>query len=97
MPVGGINTNAVITGHRGLSRARMFRDLDRLQGTNDIIEITNFYGTLRYEVFGYDIILPNQRDYILIREGMDMITLFTCHPYRVDTHRLLIFARRIPD
>ena len=101
LPVGGENTNAVITAHRGLTRARMFRDLDHLKNTNEVIQITNLYQTLRYQVFDYkivdDVLDFNYRDPILIREGIDMITLLTCHPYRINNQRLLIFAERIPD
>jgi len=101
LPVGGMNTNSVITAHRGLSIARMFRDLDRLKGTNEIILITNPYQTLRYQVTGYQVI-PDRVDVyeqnaIMIQEGRDMITLLTCHPYRINDQRLLIFADRIPD
>ena len=96
LPVGGINTNAVITGHRGMTGARMFRQLHLLQ-YGDIIEITNFYETLRYEVFETDVIYPHEFEQVLIREGLDMITLFTCEPYRINTHRLLVFARRVHD
>jgi len=98
LPVGGPSTNSVITAHRGLSRARMFRDIGDLEN-GDIILITNFYQTLRYAVVGYEIIDPviSDLDPILIREGVDMITLLTCHPYRHDTQRLLVFAERLPD
>ncbi|MCL2572631.1 MAG: class C sortase [Defluviitaleaceae bacterium] len=102
LPVGGPNTNAVITAHRGLTRARMFSDLDQLMNTNEIILITNPYQTLRYMVVGYEIVDHtidfDDRGPILIHgDGTDMITLLTCHPYRVNTHRLLIFAVRVHD
>ena len=96
MPVGGINTNAVITAHRGLSRARMFNDIVHLV-YGDVIVITNFYGTLRYAVVGTRVILPYLHESVLIQEGRDMLTIFTCYPYRVNTHRFLVYAERIPD
>jgi len=98
LPVGGISTNSVITAHRGLSRAVMFRDIDLLQNGDKIL-ITNFYQTLTYIVVGYDIIEPIIGDIypITIREGIDMITLLTCHPYRRDAERLLVFAERCPQ
>jgi len=101
LPVGGINTNSVITAHRGLTIARMFCDLDQLKNTDAIIYIRNPYQTLRYQVFGYTIIPDRlafeERGYIMVQEGRDMITLLTCHPFRVNNQRLLIFAERVPD
>jgi len=100
LPVGGPSTNSVITAHRGLSRARMFRYICELV-PGDVIEITNSYQTLRYAVTGYDVIndviAVEDRANLLIQEGIDMITLFTCHPYRINSQRLLVFAVRIPD
>jgi len=100
LPVGGISTNSVITAHRGLTRARMFRDIYDLPiGT--IITITNIYQTLTYAVTGQeivnDVLVLEDMDRIRIREGVDMITLLTCHPYRVNSCRLLVFAERVPD
>jgi len=94
LPIGGLNTNAVIAAHRGLSRARMFRHINRLQ-YGDPIYITNFYETIRYEVFDTMIIYPDEIDAVLIQSGRDIITLLTCHPYRVNTQRLLVFAERV--
>ena len=101
LPVGGISTNSVITAHNGMSRARMFDNLEDLVN-GDIITITNFYQTLTYVVTGRRIVNPvldmhTEMDYILIREGIDMITLLTCYPYRINSHRLLVFAERLPE
>jgi len=100
LPVGGPSTNAVITAHRGLTRARMFRDLHLLEN-GDIILITNPYQTLTYKVIGYEIVADrldfDAMDSILIREGVDMITLLTCHPYRVNDQRKLVFAVRVQE
>ena len=101
LPVGGMNTNSVITAHRGLTRAVMFTRLDELKYTNEIIYIINPYQTLRYRVFDYEIVADrisfDERTHIMVQEGRDMITLLTCHPYRINNQRLLIFAERIPD
>jgi len=101
LPVGGMNTNAVITAHRGLTMARMFCDIDQLKNTNELIFITNPYQTLTYRVFGYEIIPDRlsfeERDHIMVQEGRDMITLLTCHPFRINNQRLLIFAERVLD
>jgi len=94
LPMGGINTNAVIAAHRGLGTAVMFRDIERLQ-IGDEFFVTNFYQTLRYAVVGTQIISPTDIDAILIQSGRDMVTLFTCHPYRFNHQRYLVFAERV--
>ena len=94
LPMGGRNTNAVIAAHRGLGTARMFRDIERLE-VGDEIFVTNFYQTLRYAVVSTRIIRPTEIDAILIQSGRDMVTLFTCHPYRLNHQRYLVFAERM--
>ena len=94
LPVGGINSNAVITAHRGLSRARMFRDIEDMR-IGDYIYITNFYQTLRYRVFHTDVIEDYDVDALKIQPGRDIITLKTCHPYRLNHQRYLVFAERV--
>ena len=96
LPVGGINTNSVITAHRGLSRARMFRDIHLLE-YGDRIYITNFYETLVYVVFEERIIEPDDIDSVKIIPGRDIVTLMSCHPYRINSHRILVFAERVPN
>ena len=94
LPVGGMNTNSVIAAHRGMSTAAMFRDIERLQ-IGDEITITNFYNTIRYEVVETMIIFPHQIDEVLIQSGRDLITLFSCHPYRQNWQRFVVFAERV--
>ena len=94
LPVGGENTNAVISAHRGLRNAVMFRDIEDLQ-IGDVIYITNFYETLSYAVVETRIIWPQEVSNIRIQSGRDMITLLTCHPYRRNYQRYLVFAERI--
>jgi len=94
LPMGGMNTNAVIAAHRGLGTAVMFRDIERLE-IGDEFFVTNFYQTLRYAVVGTQIIYPTDIDAILIQSGRDMVTLFTCHPYRLNHQRFLVFAERV--
>jgi len=94
LPVGGINSNAVITAHRGLSRARMFRDIEDMQ-EGDYIYITNFYQTLRYRVFYMRVIEDYEVDFLKIQPGRDLITLKTCHPYRLNHQRFLVYAERV--
>ena len=93
LPVGGINTNSVITAHRGLSSARMFRDIQHLQ-VGDRIYVTNFYEKLVYVMFEYRIIEPDDINAVKIIPGRDILTLMSCHPYRINTQRILVFAER---
>jgi len=94
LPVGGINTNAVIAAHRGMSTAVMFRDIEMLE-MGDVIIITNFYQTLIYAVVETRVILPTQVDAVMIQSGRDLVTLSTCHPYRHNHQRYLVFGERV--
>lgn len=93
-PIGGENTNAVIAGHRGLVNKRMFRDIEKIE-IGDFIYIENFKEKLTYKVVYIDIIDPDEFDKILIQDGKDMVSLFTCHPYRVDNMRYVVYAERV--
>ena len=57
--------------------------------------ITNFWEELRYKVIKYEIISPDEVSKVLIQEGKDMVTLITCHPFRVNTQRLVVYCERI--
>lgn len=94
LPVGGANTNAVIAAHRGMSTAAMFRNIEKLQ-VGDGISITNFRETLYYEVAEIKIISPTDIDEILIQPGRDIITLITCHPYRHNYQRYVVYCERV--
>lgn len=94
LPVGGISTHAVISGHRGLPSAKLFSDLDKMvEGDTFTINILN--EVLTYEVEKILIILPSESDKLSIIPGEDIVTLLTCTPYGVNTHRLLVRAHRI--
>lgn len=80
MPIGGDNTNCVIAGHRGYRGADFLLDLPQLQ-TGATVRIVNLWETLEYTVSDTKVIAPDGVDNILIREGRDMVTLLTCHPY----------------
>lgn len=95
IPIGGMNTNAVIAGHRGWYGASYFRYITDLEVGDEII-ITNLWGELTYQVADTDTIAPNDVDKILIQEGRDMITLLTCHPYASGgKQRFLVFCDRV--
>lgn len=95
MPVGGENTNCVIAAHRGgYYGAAMFRDIELLK-KGDIVEITNLWETLEYEVVKSIVISPGDIDAVKILEGEDMVTLVTCHPYPQNYQRYVVYCRRI--
>jgi len=94
LPVGGSSTHAVISGHRGLPSARLFTDLDQIvEGDTFTINVLNEVYT--YEVERILIILPTETDKLAILPGEDIVTLMTCTPYGVNSHRLLIRGHRI--
>ena len=93
MPIGGTNTNAVLAAHRGYQGIPMFRDIEKLK-TGDLVTITTPWDTLTYQVFQTEIIFPDEISKILIQPGEDMLTLFTCHPYRQNSHRYVVYCKR---
>lgn len=95
-PVGGSSTHAVLTGHRGLPAARLFTDLDRL-GKGSIFTIHVPGRELTYSVTEIRTILPHETESLAIREGQDLVTLVTCTPYGINSHRLLVTGERIVD
>lgn len=92
-PIGGVNTNSVIAAHRGYGRATMFRHIEKLEN-GDKIYIKNFKEELVYTVYEIKIIEPNDITELEIKEGEDIITLITCHPYRVNNQRYIVKAVR---
>ncbi|PFN19431.1 class C sortase [Bacillus cereus] len=95
LPVGGENTHTVLTGHRGLPSALMFTHLDKIE-QNDIFYIHSLDKVLAYKVDQIKIVLPNEKEDLLVVQGQDYATLITCTPYGVNTHRLLVRGHRIP-
>ena len=94
LPVGGEDTHAVISGHRGLPSARLFTDLDQMV-EGDVFTINVLNEVLTYEVEKILVILPTETDKLAIIPGEDEVTLMTCTPYGINSHRLLIRAHRI--
>jgi sortase A len=93
LPIGGSGTNTVLTGHRGLPEAKMFRNLDELK-TGDVFYLHSLDEVMAYKVFESVIVAPNDIDKLKIIEGMDLVTLVTCDPYMINTNRLLVRAER---
>jgi len=94
LPVGGENTHSVMSAHRGLPSAKLFTDLDRLE-PGDTFQITVLDQILTYQVDQVKVITPTEVEDLLIAEGKDYCTLFTCTPYGINTHRLLVRGIRI--
>lgn len=93
IPVGGINTHAVITGHTGMNTARLFSDLVNVsEGDLFFIEVAD--QTLAYKVIEINIVKPEETSLLEIVPGKDLVTLVTCTPYGVNTHRLLVKGER---
>lgn len=94
LPVGGENTHAVIAAHSGMASSPMFTDIGLLE-EGDLVYIDSLDETLTYQVYGPpEEVLPGSTDSIRIQEGEDLLTLVTCWPVNVNTHRLLVHCRR---
>lgn len=96
LPVGGVNTHCVLSGHRGLPSAKLFSDLDKLE-EGDLFMIRTLDQTLTYEVDQIRIVLPEEIDDLKIVDGEDLCTLVTCTPYGINTHRLLVRGHRVAN
>lgn len=94
MPVGGKGTHAALTGHRGLPESKLFTDLDEMK-IGDVFYIHSLAGTLAYEVESVETVLPHETETLKIQENRDLVTLITCTPYMVNTHRILVRGARI--
>lgn len=95
-PVGGEGTHAALSGHRGLPSANLFTDLDELT-EGDTFTITILNKLLTYQIDQIRIVLPQDVSNLAIDEGNDYITLITCTPYGVNSHRMLVRGKRIAN
>lgn len=96
LPVGGKNTHAVLSGHRGLPSAKLFTDLDKMEiGDTFVIQVLN--ETMTYEVDQIRIVLPHQLSELQLIRNRDYCTLVTCTPYGINTHRMLVRGHRISN
>lgn len=93
LPVGGKGTHAVITGHTGINKAKMFTDLTELKKGNQFY-IHVLGKVLAYEVDDINVVLPEDTRKLSIVDGKDYVTLITCTPYGENTHRLLVRGKR---
>ena len=94
LPVGGESTHSVLSAHRGLPSAKLFTDLDRVE-IGDTFQVTILDQVLTYQVDQIKIVTPRDVADLQVAEGMDYCTLFTCTPYGINTHRMLVRGIRI--
>lgn len=95
LPVGGASTHAAISGHRGLPSAKLFTELDKMQ-VGDIFYVKVLKETFAYQVDQIFTVLPEETEALAIEPRADYVTLVTCTPYAINSHRLLVRAHAIP-
>lgn len=95
LPVGGKNTHSVLTAHRGLPDKKLFTDLPEVQ-MGDVFFVKNMKEVLAYKVDKIEVIEPTEFEHLKIEEGKDYVTLLTCTPYMVNSHRLIVRGYNIP-
>lgn len=93
LPIGGRSTHAVLTAHRGLPTARLFTDLNKVK-KGDTFYVTNIKETLAYKVDSIRVVYPTALDAVRVVDGKDYVTLLTCTPYMINSHRLLVRGER---
>ena len=95
LPVGGSSAHAVLSAHSGMASSKLFSDIDQLT-EGDVFYIHVLGDTLAYEVDSIHTILPTDTSLLQIKDGKDYVTLVTCTPFGVNTHRLLVRGHRVP-
>lgn len=95
LPVGGAGTHAVLSAHSGMASAKLFTDIDQLV-KGDVFYIHVLGEVLAYEVDQIATVLPSDTSLLQIEEDKDYVTLITCMPFGVNTHRLLVRGHRVP-
>lgn len=95
VPSGGPSTHCVLAGHTGLANKRIFDRLDQMR-VNDWFVIRVLGEDHAYRVSSVEVVLPEETDSLVVVPGEDIVTLVTCTPYGVNTHRLLVHAKRCP-
>lgn len=95
-PIGETNTHAVLAAHRGLPSSKLFSDLDELE-IGDLFKVNILDRTLTYEVDQITIVKPDELENIKVLEQEEYVTLMTCTPYGINTHRLLIRGHRVEN
>ena len=94
LPTGGGGTHCVITAHTGLTKAKLFTDLDQME-TGDRFTLHILDRTMTYEVDQILVTEPEELEPLYIVPGEDLVTLYTCTPYGINSHRLLVRGHRV--
>ena len=95
LPVGGASTHAVLSGHRGLPSSKLFTRLDELV-KGDLFYVHVLDQTLAYQVEKIEVVEPDEVDALQIEADKDLVSLVTCTPYGLNTHRLIVTGHRVP-
>ena len=95
LPVGGSSTHAVLSAHSGMASSKLFSDIDQL-AADDTFYIHVLGEVLAYKVDAINTVLPTDTSLLQIENGKDYVTLVTCTPFGVNTHRLLVRGHRVP-
>ena len=95
LPVGGSSTHAVLSAHSGMASSKLFSDIDQLT-EGDTFYIHVLGDTLAYRIDAINTVLPTDTRLLQIADGKDLVTLVTCTPFGINTHRLLVRGHRIP-
>lgn len=95
LPVGGDNTHCVLTGHRGLPGSKLFTRLDEME-KDDLFYISVCGKILAYQVYDIQVVDPDNTDVMKILPDEDTVSLVTCTPYGLNTHRLVVTGKRVP-
>lgn len=96
LPVGGENTHCILSGHRGLPNAELFTRLDELK-KGDLFLIYTCNQTLTYQVSEIQIVEPENTEILGIQSEKDLVSLITCTPYGINTHRLVVTGERVVE
>lgn len=94
LPVGGEGTHCVLAGHTGLPSAKLLTNLDRLQN-GDVFYIHILNEVLEYRVDQIVVVEPHEVDHLMAEAGKDYVTIVTCTPYGINSHRLLVRGSRV--
>lgn len=95
LPVGGSSSHAVLSAHSGLASSKLFSDIDQL-AEGDTFYIHVLGEVLAYKVDTINTVLPTDTSLLQIEDGKDQVTLVTCTPFGINTHRLLVRGHRVP-
>lgn len=95
LPIGGNSTHSVLTAHTGLPTAKLFTELTQVK-VGDKFYVHNLKEVMAYQVDQIKVVEPSNFEDLLISPGHDYVTLLTCTPYMINTHRLLVRGHRVP-